>query len=241
MLPLSYLPHLISSTNVLLTQGRMFYGLTGIPDDLKDFDCITCICGKMTQGPFQEGHVAAHNHLSHLHSDICGPMDVPSLGKQHYFCVLVNNKTGYLWFHTCFAKSDFTPWFIKMDSLFMNHYQSHVKILRSDQGREYINAVLEDYCAKFGIAMEFMVPHTPEQNGIAEHANWKILDKGHTIMKDSSAPEFLWVDAFATAVYAINRMAGSHSDSMTPFEAFFGEKPNISHMHVCASDIFIHH
>ncbi len=122
----------------------------------------------------------------------------------------------------------------------MNHYQSHIKILRSDQGGEYVNTALEDYCAKFGITMEFTVPHTPEQNGITEHANQKILDKGRTIMKDSSAPDFLWADAFATAVYAINRMAGSHSDSMTPFKAFFGEKPNISHMHVWYSNMFIH-
>jgi len=127
-----------------------------------------------------------------------------------------------------------------MDSLFMNHYQSHVKILRSDQGREYINAVLEEYCAKNGIAMEFMVPHTPEQNGIAKHANRKILDKGCTIMKDANAPDFLWADALATVVYAINRMAGSRSGSVTPFEAFFGEKPDVSHMRVWYADIFIH-
>ena len=144
------------------------------------------------------------NCLGCLHSDICGLMEVPSLGKQRYFCVLVDDKTGFLWFHPCFTKSDFTPWFIKMDSFFVNHYQSHTKILRSDQGGEYINTALEDYCARNGIAMEFTVLHTPEQNGIAEHANCRILDKGHTIMKDAGAPDFLWADTFATAVYAIN-------------------------------------
>ena len=91
-----------------------------------------------------------------------------------------------------------------MDSFFVNHYQSHTKILRSDQGREYVNTALEDYCARNGIAMEFMVPHTPEQNGIAECMNRRILDKGCTIMKDAGAPDFLWANAFATAVYAIN-------------------------------------
>ncbi len=97
-------------------------GLTSVPDDSKFFNCVTCICGKMTWGPFQEGHVVAHECLGCLHSDVCGPMEVPSLGKQHYFCVLVNDKTGYLWFHPCFAKSDFMPWFVKMDTFFANHY-----------------------------------------------------------------------------------------------------------------------
>ena len=34
-------------------------GLSGVTDDAKDFDCIACIQGKMTQGPFQVGHQVA--------------------------------------------------------------------------------------------------------------------------------------------------------------------------------------
>ncbi len=167
-------------------------------------------------------------------------MEVPSLGKHRYFCTLVDDKTGFLWYHPCLVKLDFTPWFIKMDYLFLNHYQSHVKILGSDHSGEYVNTALEEYCTRNGIAMELTVPHTPEQNGVAERANRKILDKGCTIMKDANAPDFLWADAFAMVIYAINRTAGGCSSSMTPFEAFFGEKPDISHMWVWYSDVFIH-
>ena len=88
--------------------------------------------------------------------------------------------------------------------------------------------------------MEFMVPHTPEQNGVAKRMNWKILDKGCTIMKDMDAPDFLWVDAFATVIYAINRMVSSQSHSMSPIEAFFGKHPDISHMCIWFSNMFIH-
>ena len=95
-------------------------------------------------------------------------MEVPSLGKQCYFCILVDDKTSYLWFYPCFTKSDFTPWFIKMDSFFLNHYWSHMKILRSDCGGEYVNVALEDYCSKHGITLESTVPHTPEQNGVTD-------------------------------------------------------------------------
>src|SRR5258708_1151500 len=167
-------------------------------------------------------------------------MELPSLGNQCYFCVLVDDKTGYLWFYPCLAKSDFTPWFIKMDSFFMNHYQSHTKILRSDQGGEYINMALEDYCSRNSITMEFMVSHTPEQNRVTEHATQKILDKGCTIMKDANAPDFLWVDAFTTVMCVINRTAGGQTGSVTPFKAFFGEKPDISHMWVWYANVFIH-
>ena len=167
-------------------------------------------------------------------------MEVLSLGKKRYFCTLTDDKTGYMWYQPCALKSDFVPWFIKMDSLFANHYQTHTKILRSDRGGEYVNATLEEYCAAHGIIMESTVPHTPEQNGVAERANRKILDKGRTIMRDVSAPDFLWADAFATTVYAINRTISNHNRLMMPFEAFFGKKPDISHMRIWYSNVFIH-
>ena len=67
----------------------------------------------------------------------------------------------------------------------------------------------------------------PEQNGVAERANWSILDKGHTLLKDASAPDFLWADAFATAVYAINHTVSLSAGKVTPFEAFFHQKPDV--------------
>ncbi len=48
------------------------------------------------------------------------------------------------------------------------------------------------------------MPYTPEQNGVAERMNCKILDKGSAGMKDMGAPDYLWADAFVTVVYAIN-------------------------------------
>ena len=113
-----------------------------------------------------------------------------------------------------------------------------MKILRSDWGGKYINAT--QYCDTHGIILENTVPHTPEQNGVAERANRKILDKGHTIMRDADAPNFLWADAFATTVYAINQTMSGHTPMMTPYKAFFRRKPSISHMRIWYSDTFIH-
>ncbi len=117
-----WLAHPGKDTLQQMIHNNLVNGLTDVPDDSKNFDCIACICGKMTWGPFQDGHPIACKRLGYLHSDICGLLEYP----------LWVNNTGYLWYHPCFAKSDFTPWFIKMDSLFLNHYQSCTKILRSD-------------------------------------------------------------------------------------------------------------
>ena len=52
-------------------------------------------------------------------------------------------------------------------------------------------------------------------------ANWKIEDKLHTLMKDAAAPDFLWADAGAVAMYAINQTISASSGGVTPYEAFF--------------------
>jgi len=134
-----------------MIQEKLTVGLDNVSNDMRGFDCIACIQGKMTCGPFQAGHETAPEHLGRLHSDVCGPMDVPSLGKNRYFCTLMDDKTHYLWFLPCSNKSDFTPWFIQLDTLFTNHYRSHSKTLQSDRGSEYVNTTLESYCAEKGI------------------------------------------------------------------------------------------
>ena len=94
---------------------KLVVSLDNVPDDARDFDCEACIHGKMTRGPFQKGHEAAGKCLGCLHSDICGPMETISLGKRQYFCILVDDRSGYTWFHPCTSKSDFTDWFIKLN------------------------------------------------------------------------------------------------------------------------------
>ena len=219
---------------------KLVVGLDDVLDDSENFDCEACVCGKMTRAPFQKGHNTAKECLGCLHSDVCGPMEMMSLGKRCYFCTLVDDKSGYTWFYLCALKSDFTEWFIKLNRLFVNQYGTHAKILHSNHGGEYVNTSLEKYCSENGIELKSTVPHTPEQNGVAERTNWKILDKGQTIIKDAGAPDFLWADAFTTVMYTMNHTISSRAGDRMPYEAFLGEKPNVSHMRVWYSNIFIH-
>src|SRR5258708_8579243 len=131
-------------------------------------------------------------------------------------------------------------WFIKLDKFFANQYGTHTKILQSNRGGEYVNAPLEGYCAENRIKLKFTIPHTPKQNSVAERTNRKILNKGRMVMKDAGAPDFLWADAFATVVYAMNQTTSAQVGDKMPYEAFFGRKPDISQMRVWYLDVFVH-
>ena len=223
-----------------MIRKELVNGLKGVADDSRHFTCDACVCGKMVQGPFQDGHRHTDEHLGRLHSDVCGPMDVISLGGNRYFCLLIDDHSGFIWYQPVAMKLDFSTWFIKMDKLFLNQFGTHMKILCSDRGGEYVNTTLESFCADNGIILERSIAHTPEQNGVAEQANQKIEDKLHTLIKDTAVPDFLWADAGAMATYSINRTISALSGGITLFKAFHGTRPSVAHMHVWYCNVFIH-
>ena len=49
-----------------------------------------------------------------------------------------------------------------------NQYDAKVKILRTDNGREYMSNVFQEYLRKNGIVHQTTFPYTPQQNGVAE-------------------------------------------------------------------------
>ncbi|GJV87413.1 retrovirus-related pol polyprotein from transposon TNT 1-94 [Tanacetum coccineum] len=62
-----------------------------------------------------------------------------------------------------------------------NLNEVRVKELRSDNGTEFINHVLEEFCDEKGISQNFSSSCTPEQNGIAERRNRTLIKAARTI------------------------------------------------------------
>ncbi|GKB36854.1 ribonuclease H-like domain-containing protein [Tanacetum coccineum] len=52
-----------------------------------------------------------------------------------------------------------------------NLVDKKVKIIRSDNGTEFKNKVMDDFCREKGIKREYSVARTPQQNGVAERKN----------------------------------------------------------------------
>ncbi|GJZ89456.1 ribonuclease H-like domain-containing protein, partial [Tanacetum coccineum] len=95
---------------------------------------------------------------------------------------------------------------IKTDNLdFENVHRNlidlKVKVIRCDNGTEFKNRVMNQFCEMKGIKREFSVARTPKQNG-AEAAN--------------------------TACYVQNRVLVIKPHNKTPYELFLGRKPALS-------------
>jgi len=67
-----------------------------------------------------------------------------------------------------------------------------IKILRSDQGGEYIDLGLADYFSTHGIIHQTSCIKTPQQNGVAERKNRHLLDIAQSLLFSVQAPKSYW-------------------------------------------------
>nr|GFB55612.1 ribonuclease H-like domain-containing protein [Tanacetum cinerariifolium] len=102
-----------------------------------------------------------------------------------------------------------------------------VKIIRCDNGREFRNKEMNDFCSQKGIKREFSNARTPQQNGVTERRNGTLIEAARTMLADAKLTVTFWAEAVNTACYVQNRVLVNKSQNKTPYELFDGRNPAI--------------
>jgi hypothetical protein len=74
------------------------------------------------------------------------------------------------------------------------------------------------------------MPYTAEQNGVAEHRHQTFATQALSAHHQSSYPHSFWGHAILNSAYIKNFLPSSAIDNRTPFELFYGELPDVSHL-----------
>ncbi|CAB0042349.1 unnamed protein product [Trichogramma brassicae] len=131
-------------------------------------NCSTCVAAKMTREPFQSRSQYAKNPLEVIHTDVCGPMRTTSNGGARWFVTFIDEHTRFCHVYPMKEKSQVVEKFLEYKNLVENQTGHFIKELQSDGGKEYDNNSWTKMLKDAGIKRRFTVPHTPQQNGIAE-------------------------------------------------------------------------
>nr|GEZ39888.1 hypothetical protein [Tanacetum cinerariifolium] len=99
-----------------------------------------------------------------------------------------------------------------------------VKIIRCDNGREFRNKEMNDFCLQKGIKRKFSNARTPQQNGVAERRNRTLIEAARTMLADAKLLVTFWAEAVNTACYVQNRVLVNKSHNKTSYELFNGTK-----------------
>ena len=207
------------------------------PDSL----CEGCILGKQHRESFPSGKsIRAKAPLEIVHSDLCGPMQAPSLAGSQYFLTFIDDFTRKTWVYFLKNKSEVFEKFRNFKALVENQSGLHIKVLRTDRGGEYISKEFLRFCRENGIHKQFTARYTPQQNGVAERKNRTIMDMARSMLKAKHLPNDYWAEAVNCAAYILNRCPTKAVMNKVPEEAWSGRKQGVTHMKVFGCVAYAH-
>jgi hypothetical protein len=203
--------------------------------------CEGCALAKSHRAPFpSSSKTRATEILGRLHTDLCGPL-APSPGGARYILTFIDDATRFTRVFFLTQKSDAFEKFQEFHVNAEKQTGKPLKVLRSDGGGEYINAVFRDYLKSKGINHEVTVPDSPQQNGVAERYNRTLLETIRAFTHAAGIPEKLWAEIANTACYVRNRLPSrANPENKTPFELWYGRQPSVNHLRVIWSDAYAH-
>ncbi|GJU93481.1 putative ribonuclease H-like domain-containing protein [Tanacetum coccineum] len=213
-----------------LVRGNL---VRGLPSKIfeNDHSCVACQKGKQHKASCKAKLVNSISKPLHmLHMDLFGPTNVKSLMKKSYCLVVTDDFSRFSWVFFLATKDETSGILKTFITEIENQLDYKVKVIRSDNGTEFKNSVMNQFCEMKGIKREFSVARTPQQNGVAERRNRTLIEAARTMLVDSKLPTTFWAEAVNTACYVLNRVLVIKPHNKTPYELIHRIPPLIDFM-----------
>lgn len=191
--------------------------------------CEPCVVSKQARGTFPPSDTATTTPLALVHTDVCGPMPVNSLGGSRYFVTVLDDYSGMLAAIPIKTKADAGPALQREVARWETKLGRGLQRWRSDRGGEYMSRAMASWSSNRGVTHETTAPYTPQQNGKAERCNLSIVEKVGAIMVAAGCAKTLWAEAVTTVAYTMNRTARA-GQTATPYELWSGARPDVNHL-----------
>jgi transposase InsO family protein len=132
--------------------------------------------------------------------DLFGLVAYISIGGNKYDFVIVDDYSRFTWVLFLHDKSEVQDTFKKFAKRAQNEFETKIKKVRSDNGTEFRNTNIEEFLNGEGIGHEFLVPYTPQQNGIIERKNRTLLEVARMMLDEYKISDKFWAEAINTGV-----------------------------------------
>ncbi|GKC41583.1 putative ribonuclease H-like domain-containing protein, partial [Tanacetum coccineum] len=150
--------------------------------------------------------------------------------KKIYCLVVTDDFSRFTWVFFLATKDETSGILKSFINGIENLVDHKVKVIRCDNGTEFKNKEMNQFCEMKGILRHYNVARTPQQNGVAERRNRTLIEAARTMLADSKLPTTFWAEAVNTACYVQNRVLVVKPHNKTPYKLFHGRTPTLSFM-----------
>ena len=215
--------------------------LNGLPTELESefMKCKICIENKMHNLPFKNNRTRAREILQIVHTDLNGPHATTGYCGEKYFLSFVDDYSKLARVYTIKSKDEVYDCLIEYVNEVENLTGKRIKRIRCDNGTEYLNKRIYKFLRERGIRIDPCPPYIHELNGTAERFNRSVMDMSRCLLAEAKVHRRFWPEVVRTAAYLKNRSLANTIELKSPYEIFFGKKPNVENLRVYGNKVFV--
>lgn len=194
--------------------------------------CDSCYFAKQSRLQFSVTTHESRCLFDLVYADLWGPYRFKTHRNCSYFLTMVEDKLRTTWIYLLADKVSVPDIIKEYISLIQNQIKVTVKVLRTENGSEFVNKSLHTYLTDLGIIHQTSCMYTPQQNGLVERKHRHLLNCARALRFHSALPLIFWGDYLLTAAYLINRTPTAVLGYKSPYEVLFGCVPDYDNMRI---------
>ena len=194
--------------------------------------CLVCPFAKQTRNVFPNSSIKSTTCFELLHVDLWGPYNTPTVDGKKYFLTIVDDFSRVTWLFLLSHKSVVCVSIRMFLQYVQTQFGKKVKVLRTDNGTEFVNSGCHKLFTELGILHQRSCPYTPQKNGVAERKHRHLLEVTTALRLQTHIPIRYWGHCLLAVAYIINRLPSSVLKFDTPYERLYGSKPSVSHVKI---------
>ncbi|RVW15162.1 Retrovirus-related Pol polyprotein from transposon TNT 1-94 [Vitis vinifera] len=164
---------------------------------LSSLPCESCQLGKHTRVSFPKRlNNRAKSPFELVHTDVWGPCRTASTLGFQYFVTFIDDYSRCTWLFLMKNRAELFSIFQKFYTEIQTQFNISIRVLRSDNAREYFSAQFTSFMSHHGILHQSSCAHTPQQNGVAERKNRHLVETARTLLLHSHVPFRFWGTLF---------------------------------------------
>ena len=193
--------------------------------------CESCLRGAQHKSISQMRSANVTKRLQHVWTDIKGPLLEKDIYGFRYMMIFIDELTRWTEQYPMLARSDLFNIY-KLYEARMERLSGELIVHLHADG-EYISNDFRLHLRNKGISLFLTQPYAPQMNSLSERMMRTIIEHASSMLWCAMLPVGFWSYATQCSVFLLNRSpASALPNSITPYEAWFGLKPNLGFLKV---------